>query len=70
MDRCPICTASIDHAIVICSTCGEELPLRVVIVSEGSRGGHFGVVREAATSPPDDAMVSEEEVHGQCDDGT
>jgi hypothetical protein len=47
MDQCPICEKSLRDALVICGYCGEELPLRVVVVSEGSRGdGGFAVVEE------------------------
>lgn len=38
MDRCPICRLPIEHAIVLCSECGEELPLRVVAAGEGPDG--------------------------------
>lgn len=45
MDQCPICEESLHDALVICGYCGEELPLRVVVVSEGSRGnGGFALV--------------------------
>lgn len=42
MENCPICGASLRQAVVVCGGCGEDLPLQVVVVSEGSRGG--GVV--------------------------
>ena len=38
MDRCPICRLPIERTIVLCSECGEELPLRVVAVGEGPNG--------------------------------
>ena len=53
MDRCPICDTKIENAVVICRACGEELPLRVVVVSEGSRGGlGFAVVRDESRAGP------------------
>jgi len=39
MGRCPICKESLQDALVVCAHCGELLPLRVVVVSEGSHGG-------------------------------
>jgi len=46
MNRCPICNSPLQDMVVICRACGEELPLRVVVVSEGSRDGGFAVVEE------------------------
>ncbi len=46
MDQCPICGGSLEHVLVVCGQCGEMLPLRVVVVSEGSHGGGFAVVAE------------------------
>lgn len=43
MDQCPICDGSLRDALVVCRYCGEELPLRVIVVSEGSRGQGFAV---------------------------
>ncbi len=47
MDECPVCDTPISEALVICGNCGEVLPLRVVVVSEGSHGGGFAVVEES-----------------------
>ncbi len=44
MDRCPACSESLRNALVVCGQCGERLPVRVVVVSEGSHGGGFAVV--------------------------
>jgi hypothetical protein len=63
MDRCPICSTEIQHAVVICRACGEELPLEVVVVSEGSHGGHFAVVDEHTTGPQPGPDSLEEEVY-------
>lgn len=61
MDQCPICDGSLRDALVVCRYCGEELPLRVIVVSEGSRGQGFAVTTiegqegsgEAQTARPD-----------------
>lgn len=65
MDRCPICNTKLQDAIVICRACGEQLPLKVVLVSEGSRGGHVAVVAEDTTGPQPGPVSPEEEVHEQ-----
>jgi hypothetical protein len=45
MEQCPICDESLREALVVCRYCGEVLPLRVVVFSEGSHGdGGFAVV--------------------------
>jgi hypothetical protein len=44
LERCPVCDTSLHDARVVCAGCGEELPLRVVLVSEGSQGGGFALV--------------------------
>lgn len=44
MEHCPICRQELRDAIVVCRYCGEELPLQVLVVSEGSRGGGFAIV--------------------------
>lgn len=41
MERCPICEEPLARAVIVCGGCGEELPFRVVVVSEGSQGGGF-----------------------------
>ncbi len=46
MDRCPECGETMQDALVICGHCGQILPLRVVVVSEGSHGGGFALVEE------------------------
>ena len=49
MDRCPICDTKIQHA--------------VVIVSEGSRGGHVAVVAEHTAGPHPGPDTPEEDVY-------
>ena len=44
LERCPVCDASLHDARVVCAGCGEELPLRVLLISEGSQGGGFALV--------------------------
>ena len=44
MEKCPICKETLRDALVVCAHCGEVLPLRVVVVSEGSHGGGFALV--------------------------
>jgi len=34
----------LQKAVLVCHYCGEELPVRIVVMSEGSRGGWFAVV--------------------------
>ena len=63
MDRCPICHDPLRDAIVVCGVCGEELPLRVVVISEGSRGGGIAV---ALPLSRDDRNQPQEEVNGRC----
>jgi hypothetical protein len=46
VENCPFCGGSLREATVICHGCRQELPLRVVVVSEGSHGGGFAVVVE------------------------
>ena len=46
MDQCPACGQSLQDARVVCGHCGEALPLRVIVVSEGSHGGGFALVVE------------------------
>ena len=46
MDRCPTCTEPLHNAQVVCAGCGEVLPLQIVVVSEGSQGGGFALVKE------------------------
>ena len=45
MGRCPICKQKLRDALIVCRYCGEELPFRVVVVSEGSRGGGYALVK-------------------------
>ena len=42
--RCAICGTEWREALLVCPFCGEEHPVRIVVVSEGSRGGWFAVV--------------------------
>ncbi len=46
MGRCPICGEMLQDAIVVCRNCGEELPLHIIVVSEGSWGGGFAIAVE------------------------
>jgi uncharacterized Zn finger protein (UPF0148 family) len=41
---CPACGSPLGQARIVCAGCGEDLPLRVIVVSEGSRGGGFALV--------------------------
>jgi hypothetical protein len=67
VDRCPICQLPIEQAIVLCSQCGEELPLRVVVISEGSDGASlFAVVREKPTEMRMASVKSEEVDDERC----
>lgn len=59
MDSCPVCGASLQDALVICGHCGEVLPLRVIVVSEGSHGGGFAVVEN--TAGEEERIVAEQE---------
>ncbi len=69
MDRCPICGLPIDGAVVLCGQCGEELPLYVVVVSEGSDDESlFAVVRSTGASPAGEPEASKEDTHGRCVD--
>ena len=46
MDRCSNCDADLREALLVCGRCGGHLPIRVLIVSQGSRGGNFALVEE------------------------
>jgi len=48
MNHCPTCTECIYTARIVCAGCGEALPLRLVVVSEGSQGGGFALAREVS----------------------
>jgi len=50
MDHCPKCGETLQDALVVCGHCGKVLPLQVIVVSEGSRGGGFAVVAEEQRS--------------------
>jgi hypothetical protein len=43
---CPVCGDPASEARILCTGCGQELPLRVIVVSEGSQGGGFALVVE------------------------
>ena len=43
---CPVCADPASQARILCAGCGAELPLRVIVVSEGSHGGGFVLVTE------------------------
>jgi CRISPR-associated protein Csm1 len=45
MGRCPICGGNLRGAVIVCGRCRTELPLRVIVVSEGSHGGGFAIVK-------------------------
>ncbi len=65
MDRCPICGETLRSALVVCGRCGELLPLRVVVVSEGSHGDRFAVVAEGQEARSEKWEAEEqEEVNG------
>ena len=61
MQHCPGCGDGLHRALVICDECGEVLPLRVVIVSEGSRGGGYAVVVDEQAQ-----QGAQEGVNGEC----
>ena len=64
MDSCPVCGAELGDALVICGRCGEVLPLRVIVVSEGSHGGGFALVEN--TDGQDERIPAlEENTDGQ-----
>ena len=65
MDQCPICGGSLEDALVVCGQCGEILPLRVVVVSEGSHGGGFAVVAENTDRQDERILQGKEEVNEQ-----
>jgi hypothetical protein len=52
VEHCPECGQPAVEALVVCAHCGEVLPLRVVLVSEGSHGGGFALV--TGTPLPDE----------------
>ena len=60
MVTCPICGEPLEGAVVVCGGCGEDLPLRVVMVSQGSHGGGFLLVAEEPKE-----KTTEEEAHGE-----
>ena len=70
MDHCPECGETLQDALVVCAHCGDLLPLRVVVVSEGSHGGGFALVVENADER-DGRILAEvqEEVNGEWTDG-
>jgi hypothetical protein len=43
---CPACGDPASEARILCTGCGAELPLRVIVVSEGSWGGGFALAEE------------------------
>jgi hypothetical protein len=63
MERCPICDEALREALVVCRYCGEVLPLRVVVVSEGSRGdGGFTLAVEAQTNDTSERAAGERRI--------
>jgi hypothetical protein len=48
MEQCPVCGESIARARVVCGGCGQELPVRVVVIGECSWGPGFAVIAEQA----------------------
>ena len=66
MDRCPECGETLQDALVVCGHCGEVLPLRVVVVSEGSHGGGFALVVENTDRQDGRILeINQEEVNEQ-----
>lgn len=55
VERCPECGASTAEAVVVCTCCGERLPLRIVLISESSRSGGFALAEENTGTPTPDA---------------
>ncbi|MEA3340318.1 MAG: hypothetical protein U9R15_10160 [Chloroflexota bacterium] len=62
MDECPVCKETLRDALVVCAHCGEVLPLRVVVVSEGSHGGGFALVKRV--DGEDAGSKMQEEING------
>ncbi len=48
MDGCPTCAEPTRNARVVCTGCGEVLPLQIAVVSEGSHGGGFALAKEVS----------------------
>ncbi len=65
MDRCPECGNTLQDALVVCGHCGEILPLRVIVVSEGSQGEGFALVKN--TDRQDERILTQvqEKVNGE-----
>ena len=61
MSRCVVCGEPLQKAVLVCHYCGEELPVRIVVMSEGSRGGWFAVVE----GDPGQQEQSEEDGSGR-----
>ena len=61
MQQCPGCGEGLHKALVICGACGGLLPLRVVVVSEGSRGGGYAVAVYDRSQ-----QGAQEGVNGEC----
>ena len=64
MCECANCKETLRDALVVCGHCGEVLPLRVIVVSEGSRGGGFALVENADTRD-ERILIEQEEVNGK-----
>ncbi|MBN1933085.1 MAG: hypothetical protein JW934_00395 [Anaerolineae bacterium] len=51
MELCPACGEKTECARVVCGGCGQELPLRVVVISQASWGSDFAVIAEQIDAP-------------------
>lgn len=65
MDQCPICEGALRDALIVCRYCGEELPLRVIVVSEGSRGQGFAVTTIEGQEGTREAQAARSDVGGE-----
>jgi len=68
--KCAACGAAVRDAAVICRGCGRELPLKVVVVSEGSHGGGFALVEAdgdaASKEAPPRSIQEEDAMPDEC----
>ncbi|HIP87427.1 MAG TPA: hypothetical protein EYH27_03195 [Anaerolineales bacterium] len=62
MTRCAVCGEPLQKVVLVCYYCGEELPVRIVVMSEGSRGGWFAVLE----GDPEQRGQSEERRGGRA----
>jgi hypothetical protein len=61
MEQCPVCGERTENARVVCGGCGQELPLRVVVIGECSWGPGFAVIAGQTN-----ATERKEQDHERC----